>query len=139
MLLEDNRNLAVKVRSIDIDPWCETVADAVNKQYEMDDWRFKAVTSDMSTYRYQSDIKPHVIINTSTEHVSQEVYDQWYEGIPDGTLVVAQGNDFFSCSEHVRCSANLPEFELMNKVKNPMYSGVLPTDMYNRFMCIWRK
>jgi len=139
MLLQDRRNLANKIRSIDVDPWCETIADTVNKIHEMNGWRFKAVTADMSAYEYQSDITPHVVINTSTEHVSQEIYDRWYDNIPDTTLVVIQGNDYFSCGEHTRCSSNLEEFEIMNRVRNPIYSGVLPTDMYNRFMCIWRK
>ena len=137
MLLQDDK--VYKVRSIDIDPWCEAIADNVNKIHEMNDWRFKAVTADMSTYQYQSDIVPHVVINTSTEHVTQEQYDQWYDNIPTGVIVVAQGNDYFDCGEHIRCTRNLSEFELMNRVEHPIFRGVLPTDMYNRFMCIWRK
>lgn len=137
MLLQDDR--VYKIRSIDIDPWCERVADTVNKIHEMNDWRFKAVTADMSTYQYQSDIVPSIVINTSTEHVTQEQYDSWYNNIPEGTIVVIQGNDYFSCDEHIRCSATLSEFEFMNQVTNSIFRGVLPTDMYNRFMCIWRK
>lgn len=137
MLLRDDR--VYKIRSIDIDPWCEMIADNVNKIHEMNSWRFKAITADMSTYQYQSDIVPSVVINTSTEHVTQDQYDGWYNNIPDGVIVVAQGNNYFECSEHIRCSNNLSEFELMNHVTNPIFRGVLPTDMYNRFMCIWRK
>lgn len=137
MLLQDHN--VHKIRSIDIDPWCENVADNVNKIHEMNEWRFKAVTADMSTYQYQSDIKPDIVINTSTEHVTQEQYDQWYNNIPKGTIVVAQGNDYFTCDEHIRCSANLTEFEIMNRVSDPIFRGVLPTDMYQRFMCIWKK
>jgi hypothetical protein len=137
MLLQDSR--VYKVRSIDIDPWCECVADNVNKIHEMNGWRFKAVTADMSTYEYQSDIVPDVVINTSTEHVTQEQYDSWYDNIPEGTIVIAQGNDYFTCDEHIRCAHDLSEFELMNRVTNSIFRGVLPTDMYNRFMCIWRK
>lgn len=139
MILQDERINIIKIRSIDIDPWCELVADSVNKIYEMDDWKFKAVTGDMSTYQYQTDIIPHVVINTSTEHVSQSVYDEWYQKIPSGTLVVVQGNNFFSCNEHIRCSENLENFIKINHVVNPIYSSSLPTDMYDRFMCIWRK
>ena len=137
MLLQDDR--VSKIRSIDIDPWCEIVADNVNKIHEMNGWRFKAVTNDMSTYQYQSDMEPDIVINTSTEHVTQEQYDCWYNNIPDGIIIVAQGNDYFECVEHIRCSQNLSEFELMNHVIDPIFRGVLSTDMYNRFMCIWRK
>ena len=128
-----------KIRSIDLDPWCEGVADGVNKRYEMDGWRFKAITADMTTYQYQSDIEPHVVVNTSSEHITQAQYDQWYDLIPAGSLVVVQGNDFFACGEHVRCSKNLPEFEAMNHVDQPLYSAKFHTNEYTRFMSIWRK
>jgi len=139
MLLQTDKLTIGKIRSIDIDPWCESIADTVNKRFEIDDWRFKAITADMSLYQYQSDIKPDIVINTSTEHVSQEVYDQWYDNIPNGTLVVIQGNNFFSCSEHVRCSKNLHEFKIQNRSSGEFWSGELETDVYTRYMSIWRK
>lgn len=126
-----------RIRSIDLDSWCEPVADMMCKPYEMDAWKFKAITHDMKTYQYET--YPDIVINTSTEHVTQDVYDEWYNNIPDGSLVIAQGNDFFSCDEHVRCSKDLQEFIQQNKVANPLFSGELQTDMYKRFMCIWKK
>jgi len=127
------------VRSIDIDATCESIADTVCKPYEMQNWRFKAQTGCMSAYEYASDRHPHVVINTSTEHVSQEVYNAWYDKIPHNTLVVAQGNNFYSCPEHVRCAANLEEFCAMHRVVDPLYCGSLPNSQYTRWMCIWRK
>lgn len=127
-----------KIRSIDIDPWCEAVADDVNKSQEMDGWRFKAVTGDMTTYRYQSDISPDIVINTSSEHVTQKQYDYWYDHIPAGSLIVVQGNDYFSCGEHIRCSKNLRDFQDMNHVENPLFSGQFHTEQYTRFMSVWR-
>lgn len=138
MLLDSHLNIG-SVRSIDIDPWCESVADTVNKVHEMNGWRFKAVTADMGEYQYQWDITPHVIINTSTEHVSQDVYDSWYQNIPDGCLIVAQGNNYYSCGEHVRCSSSISEFMIQNRATNPLWSGSLPLDIYTRYMAIWRK
>ena len=126
-----------KVRSIDIDPCCESIADMMCKPYEMDSWKFKAVTSDMMLYNYES--TPQIVINTSTEHITQELYNTWHSKIPDGTLIVVQGNDFFECDEHVRCSKNLCDFIEQNKVKDPLFSGQLQTHLYKRFMCIWRK
>jgi hypothetical protein len=139
MLLQTNKLAISKIRSIDIDPWCESIADTVNKRFEMDDWRFKAITADMSLYQYQSDIKPDIVINTSTEHVSQEAYDQWYDNVPNGTLVVIQGNNFFSCDEHIRCSKTLHEFKIQNRSSDELWSGELQTDVYTRYMSIWRK
>jgi hypothetical protein len=128
-----------KVRSIDLDTWCESVADTVNKIHEMDDWRFKAVTGDMATYQYQSDIRPDIVINTSSEHITQECYNQWYGNIPRGTLVVVQGNNYFDCSEHVRCSTDIHDFTRKSLSINEYYIGAYPTIMYERYMAIWRK
>jgi hypothetical protein len=128
-----------KIRSIDLDPWCEKIADTVNKPYEMDGWRFKALTADMCHYDYNWGIPSHVVVNTSSEHITQEQYDLWYNRICPGSLVVVQGNDYFSCSEHVRCSKNLKEFEQMNYVYNPVFTGQFHTNEYTRFMSIWRK
>lgn len=139
MILQCPEINARKIRSIDLDPWCEPIADKVNKWHEMNDWRFKAVTADMSTYEYQSDIWPDIVINTSSEHVTQEVYQQWYDNIPTGTLVIVQGNDYFSCDEHIRCSKDLDEFKRQNLVKEDYYSGEIETNVYRRFMSIWRK
>ncbi len=138
MLLQSTINVH-KCRSIDLDPWCESIADDLNKTYEMDNWRFKAVTADMSTYQYPTDIRPHIAINTSTEHVLQATYDRWLDNIPQGTLVAIQGNNFFACDEHVRCSANLTEFLAQNRVTDPYYTGELPTNEYTRYTAIWRK
>lgn len=133
----------LKIRSIDIDPWCEGVADTVNKDFEMDGWRFKARTSCMADYKYEWDvhgfITPHIVINTSTEHVSQKLYDQWYSNVPPGSLVIAQGNNFFDCPEHIRCCNNIDEFIKVNNVENTLFSGSLVTDMYTRYMAMWFK
>jgi hypothetical protein len=139
MLLQTDKLTIGKIRSIDIDPWCEPIADTVNKRFEMDDWRFKARTADMSTYEYEWGITPHIVINTSSEHITQSVYDTWYSRIPLGSLVVVQGNDFFSCDEHVRCSHNLDEFNAVNRVVDPLYTSEFKTDMYTRFMSVWIK
>lgn len=129
----------MKIRSIDIDPWCEVVADTVNKRYEMDGWRFKALTADMTSYDYDWGISSDVVINTSSEHVTQQQYDSWYRGITPGSLVVVQGNNFFACHEHVRCSTDLADFEVQNHVTNPVFSGQFHTNEYTRYMSIWRK
>jgi hypothetical protein len=128
-----------KIRSIDIDPWCESIADEVNKIHEMNDWKFKAITADMATYQYQSDIRPDIVINTSSEHITQDCYDQWYDNIPSGTLVIVQGNDYFSCNEHIRCHTDLYSFSVGSNCVEPFYIGELKTAMYNRFMSIWKK
>lgn len=128
-----------KIRSIDLDPWCESIADTINKPYEMDGWRFKAITRNMTSYDYDWGIPSDVVVNTSSEHVDQSTYDQWFNMICPGSLVVVQGNNFFDCPEHVRCSEDLKDFENMNNVYDPVFSGQFHTDQYTRYMSIWRK
>jgi len=137
MLIDSSNFYINKIRSIDIDPGCEVVADHVNKINEMNDWRFKAFTSDMATWAY--DHTPTLVINTSTEHVHQEIYDAWYNNIPSGTTVVIQGNDFFSCPEHVRCSIDLEDFIAKSNMTNIIWAGELKADEgsgYTRYMAI---
>ena len=137
MMLQSNLNIGY-VRSIDIDPWCEVIADTVNMNYRNQD-KFKAITADMKSFEYFFDIWPDIVINTSTEHVSNKVYYEWYSSIPYECLIVAQGNNFYDCSEHVRCSNSLHEFKKQNLVSNELWSGELHLPEYTRYMAIWKK
>lgn len=136
-ILFQNSNFYIdSIYNIDIDPWCKSNSEKLNETYYNMD-RYYGETDDMKTYMYKD--TPDIVINTSTEHVTQEIYDQWYNNIPLNTLVVLQGNDFFSCEEHVRCSENLNDFITMNKVTNPVFQGEMKTSMYTRYMCIFNK
>lgn len=136
LILECSTWEVKKIRSIDLDPWCESIADNLNQPYLENDWTFKARTANMKDYKYEWAIDPDIIINTSTEHVSQEIYDIWWNNIPDNSLVILQGNDFFSCGEHVRCANDLEEFKKINHITSTVYEGSLPHDLYTRFMTI---
>lgn len=128
-----------KIRSIDIDPECEYIADSICKNHEINDWRFKAITSDMANYHYDDSIYPDIVINTSTEHVTQSTYDLWYEKIPEKTLVVIQGNNYFKCDQHIRCSKDIQQFQLQNHCKQPVFAEEINLDVYTRYMCMWYK
>lgn len=136
ILFQNSKFYIDTIYNIDLDPWCEPNSTKLNETYYSME-RYQAETVDMSEYVYND--TADIVINTSTEHVSQETYDIWYDNIPAGSLVVIQGNDFFSCDEHVRCSNDLDEFISMNRVIDPLFVGQLKTTMYTRFMCIFRK
>jgi hypothetical protein len=138
MLFQCSKFEVKNIRSIDLDPWCESIADTVCQPY-MIAGSFKAITSDMKEFNYDWDIYPNVVINTSTEHIDQETYDIWYDKIPSGSLVVLQGNNFFDCPEHVRCSKSLIEFKRMNYATSVLWSGELIHDLYTRYMAILKK
>jgi hypothetical protein len=136
ILFQNSKFYIDTIYNIDLDPWCQSNSEKLNETYYKMQ-RYKAETADMKDYEYHD--TTDIVINTSTEHVTQEIYDVWYGTIPAGSLVVIQGNDFFSCDEHVRCSKDLDEFMTMNHVHEPIFSGQLKTSMYNRFMCVFKK
>lgn len=120
------------IRSVDIDPECESVATMMNKKEEMEG-RFRAVTSDMCTLRSDADI----IINTSCEHITQDKYDIWLSGHPQNSLLVLQSNDY-NIPEHVRIANSLEEFVEQSDVK-VLWARELELPLYKRFMIIGTK
>lgn len=138
LLLQSSTWPVQKIINIDIDPECMTPACTINHDYLQQN-RFEFVCANMRDYIYDFDVQPDIVINTSTEHVDQETYDIWYDKIYPGSLVVIQGNDFFDCPEHIRCTHDLDDFVRMNHAHQCVYTGILPNPQYTRFMAIFRR
>jgi len=138
LLLDHPRFSKTHVSSLDIDPGCEDVARSVNKS-QVDQGRFAALTADMFDFDYPAwaTSENTIIVNTSCEHIS--AFDEWFDSIPDGTLLVLQSNDYFSCDEHVNCVHSLEEFEQQAPLRELRFSGGLKLKKYTRFMLIGRK
>ena len=117
------------IRSIDIDPDCESVANTMN-QMEFESGKFRAVTADMCSLRSDAD----VIINTSCEHIDQDHYDLWLSGHPRNSLLVLQSNNY-DIPEHIRIAKTLSEFESQSNI-DVIWTGELKLPMYTRFMII---
>jgi len=117
------------IRSIDIDPSCEAIANMMNKKEEMVG-KFRAVTADMCAIRSDAD----VVINTSCEHITQDQYDLWLSGMPYNTLFVLQSNNY-DIPEHVRTASNLEEFKTQCGI-TVLWAGELELPLYKRFMII---
>jgi hypothetical protein len=128
MLFQSHIPIA-NIRSIDMDPTCESVATMMNKGEEIAG-KFRAVTSDMCTIRSDAD----VVINTSCEHITQDQYDLWLSGMPNNTLFVLQSNNY-NIPEHVRIASNLEEFKSQCGI-NVLWSGELELPLYTRYMII---
>ena len=139
-----------KIRSFDSDDSCWQIADAINRPYVLDGWKFKAQTENIckinykdghtyNTYRYDMEPQelydvPSTIINTSCEHI--ENFDNWYSKVPNDRLMILQTNDYFEIDDHINCVKNINEFQKMCPLSKELYSGVLNLDQYNRFMLI---
>lgn len=131
MLFQSNIPITT-IRSIDIDPSCESIANMMNKKEEIEG-RFRAVTANMCSIRSDADI----IINTSCEHITQEEYDFWLSGHPHNSLLVLQSNNY-NIPEHVRIARNLEEFKEQCQIK-VLWAGELDLPLYKRFMIIGKK
>ena len=124
-----------QIVSIDIDPTCEEIATTMNK-IEHISGKFKSVTCSMDNYQYN--FFPDVIINTSCEHITQDIYNRWLEKIPYGSIIVLQSNNYFQLDEHIRCVNDIHEFIEQSNIK-VITSSVLELPKYKRFMLIGYK
>lgn len=118
-----------KIRSIDIDPCCKSVARMMNKKEEIDG-RFEAVTADMCETKSTAE----VVINTSCEHITQKQYDQWLMNISEESLLILQSNNY-EIPEHVRIATSLEEFVKHSHI-NVLWKGELKLSLYTRYMII---
>ena len=105
----------------------------------------ESICTSMDAYTYT--IPTSLVINTVTEHVVQEVYDEWFDNIPDKTYFLLQGNNDFNEKDHIRNAHTLEEFNKLNRADNISYTGELeyegPWNMkenkptyYKRFMTV---
>jgi hypothetical protein len=131
MLFQDGMPIK-NIRSVDIDPACESIATMMNKKEEMEG-RFKAVTADMCEIRSDAD----VVINTSCEHITQDQYDLWLSGLPQNSLIVLQSNNY-DIPEHVRHHKSFDEFKETCGLRFS-WGGELKLPLYTRYMIIGSK
>ena len=120
------------IRSVDIDPSCEPIATMMNKKEEMAG-RFRALTADMCSVRSDAD----VIINTSCEHITQDQYELWLNGLPYNSLLVLQSNNY-NIPEHVRTASTLEEFKNQCGI-TVLWGGELELPLYKRWMIIGKQ
>lgn len=163
MLFERCADKVEKIVSIDIDQRAENPADLLNLSYVMNDTRFKAVTKDIHDLEYRNDdfeatfyqyldhqnykIETHdmqvrratCVINTSCEHI--ENFDEWWDNIPDGMLVIMQNNNFVEHDDDTVCNTVASEQRWVDKLDldELYYRGTLELPKYKRFMVIGRK
>jgi len=125
-----------RIRSLDIDPTCESIADMINENWVWQDWKFKAFTQDCNNFEGQFG---DLIINTSTEHFESM---EWFDRIPKGTKVVLQGNNM-PHDDHVVYSSTLADFVNAYPLTSIVYKGekefVYPNWSFTRYMIIGTK
>lgn len=136
LLLSRGKFPVGKIRSLDIDPAAESVADIINENWVIDRWKFKAFTQDCNNYEGQYG---DLIINTSTEHFHSRA---WYDNIPLGTRVILQGNNM-PHDDHFVKSTSAEDFAKDYNLTSVDFIGskhfVYPEWSFTRFMLIGTK
>jgi len=129
-MLRDEYKHINEVYSVDLDPEAKRIGEKLNPDV-------KFITSDMKTFSFAE--RPSLVINTSTEHITQDTFNTWIENVPKFLPVILQGNNFFSCPEHIRCSNSLKQFQEMNVLSTTKYEGELDCKQFTRYMTIGYK
>ena len=123
------------IRSYDIDPECESIADMINENWVISEWKFKAHTQDCNKLD-PSVNGPDLIINTSTEHFQSR---EWWDNIPKGKAVALQGNNM-PHEDHYVHTESLQDFVKQFPVSKILYAGqkefVYPDWKFTRYMLI---
>jgi len=162
LLFERVKNIK-HVYSFDMDPSTDNPADTLNKEYIMDGMRFKSFVNDVRGLKYEpqtlpinhykySDATtfertetlheidaPTCVINTSCEHI--ENFDEWFSGIPKGTLVIMQNNNFVEHDDETVVNVISSEKDWVEKLNlsEIIFKGTLNLEKYDRYMVIGRK
>ena len=133
LLLSRGKFSVTSIRSIDVDPSCQSVADMINENWVWQQWKFKALTEDCNTFE---PVYGDLVINTSTEHFTSK---QWFDNIPKGTRVVLQGNNM-PHDDHYVHSETLTDFANEYPLHSTVFTGekefVYPTWAFKRYMII---
>lgn len=151
------------IYSFDIDPSTDNPADTLNKEYIMDNMRFKSFVSDVRELKCESQTlpvnhykysdattfektstmheiaAPTCVINTSCEHI--EDFDEWFSSIPKGTLVIMQNNNFVEHDDDTVVNTIGHEDAWSDKLNlsEVIFKGTLNLEKYDRYMVIGRK
>ena len=138
LLLSRQRVPIKHIRSFDIDPTCQPIADALLENWVWQEWKFKAFTSDCNTMSF-ADERPDIVINCSTEHFT---CDDWFKSIPTGTMLVIQSNNM-QHDDHHSCVSDADHLHRIFPLSQVIYKGnmdfVYPDWQFSRFMIIGRK
>lgn len=131
ILLDDPRLALVQVMSVDLDPDCAPVAQALNR----DAWRagwFEAWTANMYDLDYTK--SPELLINTSCEHLPD--VPGWLAGVRRGQKVLLQSNNYFREPDHISCVPDLAAFRAQAGLREVLFAGERETKNYTRFMLV---
>lgn len=128
------------VHLFDLDENSLAAARVINENWIWRDTRFFTHQMNINELSYTGNlVKPDVVINTSTEHISST---QWFQLVPASTLVALQSNNM-AHHEHVACTQSIEEFSSKYPLSKTLFKGEksfsYPEWAFTRFMHIGYK
>lgn len=129
--LASMRNIKIgRIINVDIDTSVHAASSMLNLPF--DDTYINSAEDirliDLSKY-----LKP-MVIDTIVEHF--EKHGDWIKSLPNGTVVVLQGNNMFDVPDHVNCHKSLEEFLSECGLNTILWSGELSLYKCTRYMAI---
>ena len=133
-----------RIYGFDIDPEVIAMADDYNAELVESNWKFRGVVEDVTMLNWScpefvvegeliSDFVPDIIVNTSSEHMS----DDWYMSAKKDSLVIMQTNNYFTYDqEHVNCVDSIETMKSQYPMRDILYVGEMITPAYTRYMQI---
>jgi hypothetical protein len=134
-----------RIYGIDMDPHAIELSEQLNQKWVQDSWKYKGVVADVTTlHTAQMEFEtagelitvcPDWVINTSCEHMDSH----WFDTANADQLIIMQTNDSPQYDGHINICAS--EFDMWDKypMSERIFSGVLETPAYTRFMQIGYK
>ena len=130
-----------RVYGIDADPECVTISEKLNQEY-LEGWRYKGVCADVtqldcSNMQFETggeliDVTPHIVINTSSEHMNTE----WFDTVSKQQLIVMQTNNSTEFDGHVNVCSSIEHMQELYPLSYTAYVGEMQTPAYTRYMQI---
>lgn len=143
----DSSLIFQNIRSFDLNPSGQFMADSMMKDKLLEDWNFKSTTQDLFNINYISntfittlpdgslsnpfDEIPNVIINTNISNI--EHYEDWWRMVPTARYVVLVGS---SSDDSCRPFTSSIAFNRKFQLTTELYSGVQKINGINYYMKI---
>ncbi len=154
LLLSEPKLKVDRIRSFDVDVNCQPIADQLNIEYLITQWKFKAITKNMMDIDYSShdytievpgqvDVNvagesPDTIINTTCDTVAKFV--DWWKLVPNGKFVVLQNTNFKTGGKpYVNTTNSLQKFIDQVPMKKTLFTDKRAYARFDCYMAIGTK
>jgi hypothetical protein len=148
-----------KIKNVELDRTACLISDAVINLKLIQDYKVKSVYADINELiltkkgyelqienfknleqqKFSERFLPDLIINTSSEHMSEEWFNTVrFKELESDPIVVIQSNNLFDIEEHVNCVHSIVHMKKKFPMREILYEGELQLQGYKRMMLIGR-